>query len=102
MEYFSRRNKPTPISREELYNRVCALIEDYLIRDYFKGQLGISGIDHAMTNFDSINRKSLTQIGFKIFPIRNWNNDLIDKNRITTLTTQPIIQGRGKNCSKKM
>lgn len=82
MQYYSRRNKPIPISTEELYTRVCALIEDYLTRDFFKEKLRISGIEYLISNFDSINRKSMTQIGIKIFPVRNWNIESIQKNKI--------------------
>jgi len=79
MEYYSRRNKPDPISIAELHMRISALVEDYIIKDFFKEKLGIT---ETTRNYDSINRKSVTQIGFNIFPIKSWLLSQIEKNRI--------------------
>lgn len=79
MEYYSRRNKPEPISTAELHLRISALVEDYIIKDFFKDKLGIT---ETTSNFDSINRKSLTQIGIHVFPIKSWLLSQIEKNRI--------------------
>ena len=79
MEYYSRRNKPKPISLGELHMRISALVEDFINKDFFKEKLGIT---ETTSNFDTINRKSVTQIGFHIFPIKNWLLSQIEKNRI--------------------
>ena len=79
MEYYSRRNKAEPISTAELHLRISALVEEYIIKDFFKDKLGII---ETTSNFDSINRKSLAQIGFQVFPIKSWLLSQIEKNRI--------------------
>jgi hypothetical protein len=79
MEYYSRRNKPEPISIGELHMRVSALIDEFINNDFFKEKLGIT---ETTSNFDSINRKSVTQIGFQVFPIKSWLISQIEKNRI--------------------
>lgn len=79
MKYYSKRNNHVPISLGELNMRISALVDDYISRDFFKEKLGITD---TISNFDSINKKSVIQIGIHIFPIKSWLPSQIDKNRI--------------------
>jgi hypothetical protein len=77
MEFYTQRNKIKTITIDEFYIRFCAIIEDFIFRDYFKEKLHINEFQR---NFDSINRRSVGQIGFKVFPIDSWSNDYIKEN----------------------
>jgi hypothetical protein len=122
MEYYSRRNNAEPISTAELHLRISALVEEYIIKDFFKDRLGIT---ETSRNFDSVNRKSLAQIGIHVFPLKSWLLSQIEKieysirynfffnlflNHVdgnkklvklisSIMTTQPIIQEMGRNYS---
>jgi hypothetical protein len=79
MKYYSKRNKHIPISIGELHMRISSLVDDYIVRDFFKEKLGIT---ETTSSFDSINRKSVTKIGIHVFPIKSWLISQIEKNRI--------------------
>lgn len=78
MEYYSARNGKRISSELDLYNRFYAVIRGFVNRDYFKEKLEVS---RNSQNYELANDKSIGQIGFSVFPIDSWKDE-ITKNDI--------------------
>jgi len=79
MEYYSSRNGTKIISINDLYIRFSMIIDDFCKRDYFKEDLGNT---RRSIDIETINRKSMGQIGISIYPFLDWTSDIQTKDNI--------------------
>jgi len=79
MTYYSTRGGKSITSDSELYNRLTAIITDFIDRDYFKQKLKIY---RTSQDREYVNTKSTGHIGFRVSPIDSWSNDKITKEKL--------------------
>lgn len=81
MEYFSERTYQSLITFEELHIRLISILDEYCERNYLLHCFNIRG-EAVGENLETINRKAKIELGFDIFPLANWPNEMKTKGNL--------------------